>query len=229
MVYLWHMRKRSDEIYKKILAAANTLFIEKGYTATTIDEISAQANVTKRTLYSYFTDKKTLFLGVIEDAVGEPWELDTPLNIIASKGDLYVALYAIANGLNDIFGQPRYTQVLRVLVNEINTYPEFEELARRGITNIALNTLTDLLNLANKSEIINIPNPKDSARMFVGGLLTYLYLDGLLTIDPNKLARLSTLEIFRYVNNFLPILDCEASEKDWHTSKINNNTIEADK
>lgn len=223
------MRKRSDDIYQKILVAANTLFIEKGYAATTIDEISSKANITKRTLYSYFTDKKTLFLGVVEDAVGNPWELNTPLDTITSKGDLYVALYAIANGINDIFGQPRYTQLLRVIINEINTYPELELLARKGITNVALNTLTDLLKLANESNFIKIQNPEDSARMFVGGLLTYLYLDGLLTIDPNKLTKLSTVEIFRYVNNFLPLLDCRASEDEWHTSKITDNTIEAGK
>lgn len=221
------MRKRSDDTHKNILAAANILFIKKGYAATTIDEISSCANITKRTLYSYFADKKTLFLGVIEDAVNDPWELDTPLNKITSKGDLYVALYAIANGINDIFGQPRYTQLLRVIINEINTYPELEFHARKGITNVALGTLTDLLKLANKSNLIKIQNPEDSARMFVGGLLTYLYLDGLLTIDPNKLTRLTTLEIFRYVNNFLPVLDCEASVKDWHTSKITDNKIGA--
>jgi len=110
------MRKRSDNTYKNILVAANTLFIKKGYSATTIDEISSCANITKRTLYSYFTDKKTLFLGVIEDAVGDPWELNTPLNTITSKGDIYVALHAIANSINDIFGQPKYTQLLRVYV-----------------------------------------------------------------------------------------------------------------
>jgi len=221
------MRKRSDDTYQKILVAANKLFIEKGYAATTIDEISSHANITKRTVYSYFTDKKTLFLGVIEDAVGDPWELNTPLDMITSKGDLYVALYAIASGINDIFGQPRYTQLLRVITSEINTYPELETLARKGITNIALSTLTDLLKLANKSNFIKVQNPEDSARMFVGGLLTYLYLDGLLTIDPNKLTKLSTVEIFRYVNNFLPVLDCKAHEDEWHTSKINGNTIEA--
>ncbi|MBN1881885.1 MAG: TetR/AcrR family transcriptional regulator [Deltaproteobacteria bacterium] len=42
--------------------AAHNLFLETGYSKTTIADIARRANVTKRTLYSYFPSKITLYI-----------------------------------------------------------------------------------------------------------------------------------------------------------------------
>jgi len=47
-----------------ILAAARELFFEKGY-RTTMEEISARAELSKGTLYLYFTSKDELYISVI--------------------------------------------------------------------------------------------------------------------------------------------------------------------
>lgn len=49
---------------KKILSTTIKLFIKDGIKKVTMDEIAENANVSKVTIYKYFTDKDTLYLGI---------------------------------------------------------------------------------------------------------------------------------------------------------------------
>lgn len=51
----------SDEKRERILRAAETLFYEQGYAATTIDQIAARLGVTKPFVYYYFHNKQEIF------------------------------------------------------------------------------------------------------------------------------------------------------------------------
>jgi len=57
---------RSILTKEKILEAAFKLFCEKGYYQTTTNEIAKVANVSIGSLYSYFKDKDTIFLEILE-------------------------------------------------------------------------------------------------------------------------------------------------------------------
>jgi AcrR family transcriptional regulator len=50
-----------------ILQAAKSLFVEKKYSTVTMDEIAKRAGITKRTLYSYFPSKLSLFIYMFDD------------------------------------------------------------------------------------------------------------------------------------------------------------------
>ncbi len=49
----------------KILWAAKYVFLHRGYEGTSMDEIAAAANVSKRTVYNHYGSKETLFVEVI--------------------------------------------------------------------------------------------------------------------------------------------------------------------
>ncbi|MCK9631672.1 MAG: TetR/AcrR family transcriptional regulator [Methanoregula sp.] len=57
-----------EEVKQKIVFAAFTLFIEKGYHGTTMGEIAESLGVTKPALYQYFPGKEDLFAAVAEHA-----------------------------------------------------------------------------------------------------------------------------------------------------------------
>jgi AcrR family transcriptional regulator len=59
-------QSRSIEMKEKILSAALQLFCEKGYYKTTTNEIAHRADVSIGSLYSYFKDKDTIFLEILE-------------------------------------------------------------------------------------------------------------------------------------------------------------------
>ncbi|WMJ89112.1 TetR/AcrR family transcriptional regulator [Anaerocolumna sp. MB42-C2] len=59
-------QKRSIETKEKILDAAYRLFCKKGYYNTTTNEIAQVANVSIGSLYSYFKDKDTILLEILD-------------------------------------------------------------------------------------------------------------------------------------------------------------------
>lgn len=59
------MRAKSEERRSAILEAAKTLFLERGYVATSMAEVSARAGGSKQTLYNYFASKEDLFVAVM--------------------------------------------------------------------------------------------------------------------------------------------------------------------
>lgn len=55
-----------EEVRKKVIEAAFSLFLDKGYHGTTMDEIAERLGVTKPALYQYFPGKEDLFAAVAE-------------------------------------------------------------------------------------------------------------------------------------------------------------------
>lgn len=83
------MQKRSIEKRKKIIEAGYQLFNEKGYYHTNTAEIAKQAGVSTGIVYSYFRNKKDIFMEVIEEyykAISTPMyelinKVQQPMNI----------------------------------------------------------------------------------------------------------------------------------------------------
>lgn len=51
----------------EILTAALGVFLRSGYSASTVDDLAAAAQVTKRTLYAYYGDKAGVFAAMVRD------------------------------------------------------------------------------------------------------------------------------------------------------------------
>src|ERR1700761_6662006 len=59
-------RAVAAQLSEQILRAAETLFLEYGYGATTIEQVAGRIGATKRTVYVRFTDKAGLFHAVVK-------------------------------------------------------------------------------------------------------------------------------------------------------------------
>jgi AcrR family transcriptional regulator len=55
---------------RRVIDAAHHLFLERGYTATSIDEIARDAQVSPQTVYAAFTSKAGVLARVIDVAIG---------------------------------------------------------------------------------------------------------------------------------------------------------------
>ncbi|MFY0693222.1 MAG: TetR/AcrR family transcriptional regulator [Paracoccaceae bacterium] len=53
--------------YDQVLAGARTIFLAEGFEGASVDLIAREACVSKATLYSYFSDKRTLFIEVTKE------------------------------------------------------------------------------------------------------------------------------------------------------------------
>ncbi|MBN1471912.1 MAG: TetR/AcrR family transcriptional regulator [Syntrophaceae bacterium] len=63
-------KEKSDKTTERILAAARTVFAEKGYSGAHIDAIADRAGVNKATIYYQIGDKDTLYAHVIHQVLG---------------------------------------------------------------------------------------------------------------------------------------------------------------
>ncbi len=79
-----------------ILDAAKHLFANEGYAGVSMDQIAAEAGVSKLTVYSHFGDKEALFAAAIRAKCDEM--LPDDLFAQELKGPLRVQLTAIASG-----------------------------------------------------------------------------------------------------------------------------------
>jgi AcrR family transcriptional regulator len=62
-------QRRSEDRPQELLDAALAAFVEKGYMATRLEDISQRAGVAKATLYRYYENKLDLFKAVVSNSL----------------------------------------------------------------------------------------------------------------------------------------------------------------
>lgn len=129
---------------RAILEAATTLFLDKGYVSTNMEEIASLAAVSKQTVYKQFSDKETLFreivLGVTRD-LDEDSDADV-LSLPDGDGDVEAELLALAGTLLRVLLAPRVLRLRRLVIAEAARFPElgrayWEAGFERGLAAIA--------------------------------------------------------------------------------------------
>ncbi len=70
------MQKRVDQRRREILEAAEALIAEKGFLATTMNDVAARAKTSIGNVYFYFSNKDEIVLAVIDSLCEEIWQVD---------------------------------------------------------------------------------------------------------------------------------------------------------
>ena len=174
------MRRRKDNTKNLIIERARHQFLANGYTATTVDVIAAEAGITKRTLYGYFENKRTLFLEVIRSAVGNPPDELFFRREIKTRQDIVDMLHSVAAGLNDITTRPHYIQLLRIAIAEIPFQPDVSVLFEQSMAHQSLDWLSAFFAEIDRQGFATIAHPEVLARSFAGSFVIRMVLDGLL-------------------------------------------------
>lgn len=106
----------------EILSAAAELFFEKGFDATTIDDVAARAGVSKPTVYRHFDDKQTLYAAFIR----RQCDLHT-CQIFAvdlADDDIRAALTHIAAQYVALLFAPASIAIFRVSIAQAQRFPD---------------------------------------------------------------------------------------------------------
>lgn len=61
--------RRAEETRAALLAAASRSFVERGWSATGMREVAAEAGVATETLYKHFSSKRILFQAAVDQAI----------------------------------------------------------------------------------------------------------------------------------------------------------------
>lgn len=112
--------------FDQVLDGAREIFLRDGFEGASVDEIARAANVSKATLYSYFPDKRLLFMEVVTSQCRRQSEaaLDViDLNAPAAEVLENAASHLVSFILSD-FGQ----KVFRICVAEADRFPELGQI-----------------------------------------------------------------------------------------------------
>jgi len=129
-------QRRKDARPEEIISAALEVFADRGFAATTLEDIARKAGVTKGTIYLYFENKEALFKALIRGTI---------VPVIA-KGEAIAQ--AFTGSARDLFeklvreywrlvGETALASIPRLMIAEAGNFPQlarfyYEEVVTRG-------------------------------------------------------------------------------------------------
>jgi TetR/AcrR family transcriptional regulator, mexJK operon transcriptional repressor len=113
---------RKGRKFAQVLEGARSVFMRDGFEGASVDDIAREAGVSKATLYSYFADKRLLFIEVAR-AECERQTLEAEA-LIGDMHDPVTVLTVAGSKLVEFFLSPFFLRVYRVCASESDRFPE---------------------------------------------------------------------------------------------------------
>lgn len=164
-------RGRPKSVAKRqdIMHAGAHLFLESGYSATSMDKVANRAGVSKQTLYSHFNSKNDLFRACISAKV-EEYQLD--LSVTANDKGVRENLFKLGCGLFDLYHDEGVICVHRLLMAESTNHPSLCELYYQAGPLATLKGLATYLQKSVPERIKNETEAFEAAEIFIGSIET---------------------------------------------------------
>lgn len=135
--------KYVEQTREALLAAAEELFIERGFPATSLDAVGAAARFTKGAVYRHFADKQALFLAVFEQVEAD---ITAELERRADAGDGPVAAAQSAlHGFLELAPAPRFRRIVLEEGPVALGWRRWRELDHQHTAALLERLLTDLI------------------------------------------------------------------------------------
>lgn len=169
--------KRTQQTRERILVAAQKLFLQQGYLATSTDAVLVEAGIaSKETLYRYYASKEELFTAVLGRLTVEQQDCAEKIAALPRPHDLSElrqALTQLTHAILERMSQPEYLALLRITMAEAPRFPQLGPLFVSTVPQRGLAFVTNLLQEARTQKIIADIDFDAVARTLLGGLLTY--------------------------------------------------------
>src|SRR6185312_5326207 len=130
-------QRRKEDRLGEILEAALACFSKKGFAATRMDDIAADAKIAKGTIYLYFDNKEAVFKALARDAMGARLEAIQAF-IAQYQGSAADLLRLVVTNLGEFARTSDRIILPRLLLAEAGNFPELlkfwrQELIERGL------------------------------------------------------------------------------------------------
>lgn len=176
---------RREAKRRQITEAARTLFLAQGFAGTSMDAVTAEAGVSKQTLYAYFPTKVDLLAAVLFGAMSE-LQLHPPHPVRPeTREDLRQSMVGFATMLIATLLRPDTIALIRLVLGEAFRVPELRAAVREALPGQVLDRTRTILRDVDARGVIRVRDVDLAARMFIGPVMTYVALDGFLSADPS--------------------------------------------
>jgi AcrR family transcriptional regulator len=124
--------RRKEARPGELLNAALDLFVEKGFSATRVEEVAARAGVSKGTLFLYFQSKEDLFKAVVRENIANkfPTWQEEFITFEGSSSDML--RYALVSWWERI-GNTRASGITKLVMSEAQNFPEIAEFYQEEV------------------------------------------------------------------------------------------------
>jgi len=183
-----------------ILAAAQKLFLAKGFDDTSLEMIINESGGSRRAIYNEFGNKEGLLLAVVQHQV------TLQANILMSidhQAPIEEVLKELChNFLKGILSETMVS-LLRLVVHSVSKIPEVGELVYKAGPIAAAVPLADYLSYLNKEQKLKVSDSLFSAQMLIEMLKGHLHLRSIL-IPKDKISEQEiTQQVDKVVSFFL--------------------------
>jgi TetR/AcrR family transcriptional regulator, mexJK operon transcriptional repressor len=151
---------------ERILDAAGEVFVEQGYAAASMDEISRVAGVSKATVYAHFASKEQLFATVVTTECQR--HSRTLLAADIDQRDVRSTLMSVGREFLELLTMPRALAFYRMVAIESMRLGS-QDLGRifyESSATIAQNLLTDFIRRATERGQLDVADPRRAAIQF---------------------------------------------------------------
>ncbi|MAQ81808.1 TetR/AcrR family transcriptional regulator [Psychromarinibacter halotolerans] len=108
--------------FDQVVEGAREIFLSAGFEGASVDDIARAAQVSKATLYSYFPDKRRLFMEVAQRECQR--QAEAAIARIQMAGPASDVLYEAATEMTGFFLSEFGRQTYRIAVSEAERFPE---------------------------------------------------------------------------------------------------------
>jgi len=108
--------------FDQVLEGARQVFLSDGFEGASVDDIAKAAGVSKATLYSYFPDKRFLFMQVAKTECAR--QAEHAIETIDMNAPVDKVLHAIALEMVDFITSQFGKRIFRICVGEGDRFPE---------------------------------------------------------------------------------------------------------
>jgi TetR/AcrR family transcriptional regulator len=124
--------RRKEARPGELLDAALDLFVEKGFSATRVEEVAARAGVSKGTLFLYFPSKEDLFKAVVRENIANkfPTWQEEFISFEGSSADML--RYAMTSWWERI-GKTRASGITKLVMSEAQNFPEIADFYQEEV------------------------------------------------------------------------------------------------
>lgn len=158
-------RPKSAKKRHAILEAAKHLFLSQGFEGTSVEQIAAEAGVSKLTVYSHFGDKEALFFAAVEERCRE--QLPDDLFAMPASGPVDTVLRAIGHRFHALLSSTDSIGLQRMMMSDARNVERLGPLFWHAGPARVIASLDTFLRAAVARGELDIENTREAAGQFL--------------------------------------------------------------
>jgi AcrR family transcriptional regulator len=166
-------RRRKAARPGEIVEAAMTVFAERGFAASRLDDIARRAGVSKGALYLYFETKEELFRAVVAQAIAPNMQAIRAV-VAAHPGPLSDLLRLVAGRVGDLMEALPVGGVVKMVIAEAGNFPALARVWHDDLVAHILGAMTDAIRAAQGRGEVRPGDPRIYALEIIGPMLVAL-------------------------------------------------------